>query len=327
MVKENKEAFISYSWDEKLHEQWVMNLVIELRNSGVDASFDKYETQTKTTNLYQMMIKNMRDNDNIIVILTENFAKKADDMQGGVGFETLLSFPDIQQDPDKFIFLLRHKGNFEDAFPFHLRSFYAIDFSDDKLFDEKFLELLHRIEGVPMYEKVPLGQKRKLMPRRTIDSSNVKKEELFEGLELTNSKKIGDIDKERFLAKSYDEMQELFVALFSQIKEGNSNFDFTSEQISNKKHMFKIYFDRQQKTGVKMWLGGQFGFGINLLFGKHIDPFSDNSMNETIYCEVNDKKELVLRRTMNIFGNKETNSNPKSIVQEIWKSSLSHYIN
>lgn len=325
MTQDTKTAFISYSWDNKDHEQWVMDLVIELRNNGVDASFDKYETQNKTTNLYQMMIKNMRDNNNVIVVLTENYAKKADNMQGGVGFETLLSLPDVQQNPDKFIFLLRHKGRFEAVFPFHLRGFYAIDFSDDHQFNDKFLELLHRIEGKPFYEKVPLGPKRELTPRRTIGSTIERKEVIFDGIELPNYKNVTDLDKERFLSDSYDEIQRLFVELFNQIKKGNSNFEFTSEQISQKKHVFKLYLDGQQKTGVKMWLGGQFGRGINLSYGNHIDPFSDSSMNESIHCDVTDKKELVLKMTLNIFGNKEA-SDPKGIVQEIWKSSLAHYI-
>ncbi|REJ06042.1 hypothetical protein DYE48_19665 [Halobacillus trueperi] len=47
---------------------------------------------------------------------------------------------------------------------------YVLDFTEDEFYDEKFLELLHRIEGVAMYEKVPLGKKRDLKPRREINS-------------------------------------------------------------------------------------------------------------------------------------------------------------
>ncbi|WP_027955524.1 toll/interleukin-1 receptor domain-containing protein [Halobacillus kuroshimensis] len=325
MSIDNKKVFISYSWDDKSHEQWVMDLVVELRNNGVDASFDKYVTQSKTTNLYQMMINNMRNNDNVIIVLTEKFAKKADEIQGGVGFETLLSLPDIQEDPNRFIFILKHQGNFKEAFPFHLRGYYAIDFSEDEFFDEKFLELLHRIEGVPMYEKVPLGKKRDLKPIREIDSPSKNEKDFFKNIELPNSREVRDIDKDRFLSESYEEIQNLFVALFNHLKEELSSFEYVTEQISNKKHIFKLYVNGQQKIGIKIWLGGHFGNGINLSYDNHIDPYSDNSMNETIRCEVNNRNEMKLSMTMNMFGNKEV-SDPRSIVQEIWRNNLSHYI-
>lgn len=325
MSIDNKKVFISYSWDDKYHEQWVMNLVVELRNSGVDASFDKYVTQSKTTNLYQMMINNMKNNDKVIVVLTEKFAQKADEIQGGVGFETLISLPDIQEDPDKFILILRHKGNFKDAFPFHLRGYYAIDFSENKFFDEKLLELLHRIEDVPMYEKVPLGKKRDLKTRREIDSPSRNEEAFFKNIELPNLREVRDIDKDSFLSESYEKIQSLFVELFNHIKGELSNFEFVTEQISNKKHMFKLYVNGQQKIVIKTWLGGHLGNGINLSYGNHIDPYSDNSMNETIRCKVNNRNEMKLSMTMNIFGNKEV-SEPRSIVQEIWQNNLSHHI-
>jgi hypothetical protein len=148
---EHKSAFISYGWDSEEHKQLVMDFANLLRRNGVNATIDRFITQSNTTNLNAMMIKNMRNNDFIIVVLTEKFAEKADNFQGGVGFETLLSLPILQENPDKLIFVLRHKSNFRNAFPFHLQGYYAINFSDDRNFDESFEELLHRIQDVPLY--------------------------------------------------------------------------------------------------------------------------------------------------------------------------------
>ena len=38
-------VFISYSWDNSEHEEWVMAFANELRQKGVDATIDKFITQ------------------------------------------------------------------------------------------------------------------------------------------------------------------------------------------------------------------------------------------------------------------------------------------
>ncbi len=42
-----------------------------------------------------MMVEHMRDDD-IVMVLTENYTVMADGFTGGVGFETILSLPIIQ---------------------------------------------------------------------------------------------------------------------------------------------------------------------------------------------------------------------------------------
>lgn len=318
-----KKVFVSYSWDNENHQRWVMNLVNLLRRNGVDATFDKFETQSGTMHLYNMMVSNIRDKDYVIIVLTENYAKKANTLQGGVGFETLLTFPLLIKEPNKLIFILRHNGNFEDVFPFHLNGWYAIDFSDDSKFNESFKELLHRIEGVPLYEKVPLGPKPKLTPISIHDESSAND---FSDFNIPNLKTITDLDKEEFIVKSFYEINELFTELFSQIKYKNHTFTFVTENTSNK-YIYKLYVNGNLKTAMKIWLSDDFRTkSIKLAFGKHIRMDYDNSYNECIMCEVNDNKEIVLKMFMNILGNKNAND-PRSIVKEIWQNHLSHYFN
>jgi len=40
MADDNPRLFISYSWTTPAHEQWVLNLATELRDSGVDVIFE-----------------------------------------------------------------------------------------------------------------------------------------------------------------------------------------------------------------------------------------------------------------------------------------------
>ncbi|MFH5781544.1 toll/interleukin-1 receptor domain-containing protein [Heyndrickxia oleronia] len=321
---EQKTAFISYSWDSEEHKQWVMDLANALRKNGVEANIDRFLTQTSTVNLNTMMITNMKKNDFVIVVLTETFAEKADDFKGGVGFETILSLPILQENPEKLIFILRHKGNFANAFPFHLKGYYAIDFSNDSSFEESFQELLHRIYGVPLYEMEPIGAAPQLKPR----SNNVNRpSSVFTDIELPNLKRITDQDKLKFMKNSYEEMKRLFEELFEAIKSANSNFDYSLEEQTSAKVSFHLFVDGRTVSGVSMWIENSFGHShINLRYGNSWGSFSDNSYNESISCEVGNNKELKLKMQMNMMGNNSTET-PEQIVKEIWKNNLSRHFN
>ena len=40
---ESPKLFISYSWSNASHEQWVLDLATELRESGIDVILDKWD--------------------------------------------------------------------------------------------------------------------------------------------------------------------------------------------------------------------------------------------------------------------------------------------
>ncbi|HDR8198780.1 TPA: toll/interleukin-1 receptor domain-containing protein [Bacillus cereus] len=322
MQEDTKSVFISYSWDSPEHQQWVMDLVDLLRENGVDASFDMLETQSQTVNLNAMMVSNVRDNDYTVIVLTENYKKKAEALQGGVGFETLLTMPLLMKNPNKLILIVRHAGNFESVVPFHLDGWYAINFSDDANFERAFKELHYRIEGVPLYEKKPLGKKPKLTPLKGI----VEKPGIdFSDFDIPSLKRITDLEKEKFINESFQEMNTIFKELFSQMKQSNSNFDFTVEN-GEAKFVYKLYVNGNVKSGLKVWLSNDFATtSIKMAYGHlSVSPL-DNSYNESIVCEVNEKNELALKMQMNMFGGKDTNE-PLSIVKTVWKNHITPYI-
>lgn len=232
---ENKNVFISYSWDSDEHQEWVLYLANQLRKKGIIADTDVFETQLKSVNLNKMMVDKVRDSDFIIIVLTENYARKADSFQGGVGFESQLTLPLLMENTNKLIPIMRHQGDFNKVFPFHLKGQYAIDFSNDLNFDEKFDELIYRIYGKPRYYVEPIGESPTLEPR--IPSRNkqklpniFKKEEPnnvdFSDLDLPNLKRITDRDVDLFLKDSYKQIINLFISLFTKVKSLNPEFDF-----------------------------------------------------------------------------------------------------
>lgn len=326
---EHKTAFVTYSWDSEEHQQWILKLTNDLRKNGVDATFDLFLTQTGTVNLNQMMITNVRDRDFVIIVLTEGYAERSDEFKGGVGFETLLTLPTLLENPDKIIFLMKHKGNFNDAFPFHLKGYYAINFSNDSNYEESLKELIHKIYGTPLYEMEPLGEVPELKPIRREPPTTTPLTIDFSDIEVPNLKRITDKDKETFIENSYVEINRVFDEFFNKIKLTNPNFEYSNDKLSNTKSNFSIYVDGKRVTGVKMWISNRWGQkSINLSYGSSGLGFeNDNSYNESIVSEIGQDKTLKLKMTMNVFGNNRDTSTPTEIVKEVWKNNLSHYIN
>lgn len=154
-------VFISYSWDSESHQTWVVNLANKLRENGIDANVDVFHFQEETTNFNKMMIKNISESDFIIIVLTEEYKRKVDDWKDGVGFENELLLPilKVEIERNKLIFIMRHRGNYKEVFPFHFKDYYAIDFTEESKYSLKFKELLHRLYGEPLFPKTKLGKK------------------------------------------------------------------------------------------------------------------------------------------------------------------------
>lgn len=177
-----KKVFISYSWDDSNHQNWVVNLANSLRDNGIDADVDLFNIHQKTTNLNKMMIKKISSCDNVIVVLTESYKQKATNWKGGVGFESELLLSELtnQEAKDKIIFIMKNPNGYENAFPPQYKNYYAIDFSEESKFAIKFKELLHRVYGEPLYRKSDIGLKPILEPLNAlVQEKNVNDEVEF----------------------------------------------------------------------------------------------------------------------------------------------------
>ena len=331
---ENKRIFISYSWDTDAHKEWVHYFANLLRKNGVDAEIDAFETQLKSTNLNKMMVEKVRDSDFIIIVLTENYANKANNFEGGVGFESQLALPLLMENPSKLIYIMKHQGDYSKVFPFHLKGQYAIDFSDESSFEEKFNDLLYRIYEQERYYKEPLGTSPNFMAkvpsRNNLEQAMILQDEDtlnvdFSDLDLPTLKRITDHDIDRFLKRSFKQIIDLFNSLFTKLKSINTEFDYDQEDINNYKTIFILYVDGKKVNGIKIWYGSIFGSNtINLLYGNYFST-SDNSVNDTITHYIDAKKQLKLKMAMNLYGNNNV-MNAEEIVKEIWKNNISHSI-
>lgn len=79
-------AFISYSWDDDAHKQWVAKLATQLRSDGVETILDQWHA-VPGDQLPEFMEREIRENDYVLIVCTPNYRLKSDQRKGGVGYE------------------------------------------------------------------------------------------------------------------------------------------------------------------------------------------------------------------------------------------------
>lgn len=154
---ETPKVFASYSHDSNDHKQWVLKLCTKLRENGVDVMLDQWDIRLGTDQT--LFMEKLSTADRVLVICTDNYVHKANDREGGAGYEATIITAEIADDlkTEKFIPVIRQSSNGQKA-PIFLETRRYIDFRDDSEFDEKFNELLHDIHDVPIIPKPELGE-------------------------------------------------------------------------------------------------------------------------------------------------------------------------
>ena len=179
-----KSVFVSYSWEDKDHNEWVKNLASKLRKDGIDAKLDQWEL-TPGDQLTEFMEKSIRENDYVLVICTPTYKLKSDKRKGGVGYEGDIITSEIfgKKNHRKFIPLLR-KGSWIESAPSWLLGKYYIDMSNYpfKLDGYSDLEatLNNKREKAP---QVSRGKNQSIVSNAVISDSN-KNEIEFEDIKI-----------------------------------------------------------------------------------------------------------------------------------------------
>lgn len=161
-MTDTPKIFISYSWTNPDHEDWVINLAERLVSDGVDVVIDKWnlkEGQDKF-NFMETMVKS-DEIKKVLIILDAKYSEKAELRTGGVGTETHIISPKIYGDvsQEKFIPIVSEKDDNGNAYvPTYLEGRIYIDLSDQDKFEENYESLLRNIFQRPAYSKPKLGK-------------------------------------------------------------------------------------------------------------------------------------------------------------------------
>jgi len=163
MSVEAPKLFISYSWSNNEHEEWVLNLASEIRENGIDVILDKWDLKEGHDSV-AFMEKMVSDPEvtKVIIVCDKVYAEKANNRQGGVGTETQIISPELysQQEQDKFVAVLKEKDEKGKPYlPTYYKSRIYIDLSEEEIYAKNFEQLLRWIYNQPLHKKPEIGKK------------------------------------------------------------------------------------------------------------------------------------------------------------------------
>lgn len=155
-------TFISYSWSSPEHQQWVIDLATQLRESGVDAILDKWDLKEGHDSI-AFMEKMVTDQtiEKVVIVSDRVYAEKADGRTGGVGTETQIISPQVyaKADQNKFVVVVSEVD--AEGKPF-LPTYYGqriyLDLSRQEIYPENFEQLVRWIFNKPAFPKPQLGK-------------------------------------------------------------------------------------------------------------------------------------------------------------------------
>jgi hypothetical protein len=156
MEKEIPKVFISYSHDALNHKKWVLELATRLRNNGIDAILDQFELQPGD-DVPHFMETHLATANKILMICTERYVEKANNGEGGVGYEKMIITSNLLKriDENKIIPLIRQLGS--SNVPTFLKSKLYINFSKNDDYEINYDELVRTIHNTPLFKKPPVG--------------------------------------------------------------------------------------------------------------------------------------------------------------------------
>lgn len=152
-------AFISYSWDNGKHKDWVRTLAERLRADGVDVTLDQWDLKPGSDRTH-FMENAVSNSDFVVIICTPTYAERSNKRQGGVGYEATIITGELARNvlQNKFIPILRAGGWNDTAIPVWLATKIGIDFVGDPYKESSYWELLQTLHSLGPAAP-PLGAK------------------------------------------------------------------------------------------------------------------------------------------------------------------------
>ena len=153
----HRRVFVSYSWDNDIHKDWVFQLCQDLRDRGVDAIID--QAMRKGKDLLDFMEKGIANAHRVLVVGTPNYKHKSEEEKGGVKYEQNIIKASILHGigSDRYITILREGDGFEESFPAVISTKGGYDMRNDSDYQEHLTALVHEIYDKPVVVLNPIG--------------------------------------------------------------------------------------------------------------------------------------------------------------------------
>jgi TIR domain len=167
-----KSVFISYSWDDDQHREWVRELAGRLRADGVDVSIDRWAV-VPGDQLAAFMERAIRENGFVVIVCTPRYKSRSDSREGGVGYEGDIMTAEVigSSNHRKFIPVLR-KGVWPEAAPSWLLGKYYINLAGDPYSERDYEDLVRTLLGIREIAP-PIGKPMATISREATQESQV----------------------------------------------------------------------------------------------------------------------------------------------------------
>lgn len=276
-----KKIFVSYSWDNEEHKEWVAKLTNDLRSKyGFEATCDTIRGDGE---LDTMIVDGITKSEKIIVVITSDYTYKAENYIGGVGKETRLLYTRFFKDDKSIVPILKEKTKT----PAYLDSVPYIDFTVGNYFDN-LNELVKRLNNETTYKAATVSQ-------NPLNSDDY---DLIPDLRINDPKA-----EETFLNEEFDAIDKRILSLVELTKKQYSAFQFersaktdivpsnsasyVNGQFVQHKNQYRVVTYKVVYNGktssVRFWLdynqSGGFGKGIFGLFDESFIQGGYNSHN------------------------------------------------
>jgi hypothetical protein len=148
-------VFISYSRDTPAHCAWVVGFAKRLNDKGIAVILDEWDLKFGADTA-SFMWKSIQDADRVLVVCTDTYVAKAEDLRGGVGYETMILNAGLISNlrTDKFIPVYCPPTRAKRP-PVFLGTRRVVDLSDAATDAQEFEELLADLHGIS--SRPPLG--------------------------------------------------------------------------------------------------------------------------------------------------------------------------
>ncbi|HYD49566.1 MAG TPA: toll/interleukin-1 receptor domain-containing protein [Terriglobales bacterium] len=171
-------VFISYSHDSPEHKKWVADLAGRLMSNGIDVILDQWDLGFGD-DVPKFMERSVREADRVLMICTDKYVHKANEGQGGVGYEAMIVTAELVRDlgSSKFVPVIRQDTDTPEL-PVSVSTRKFINQSDGRANDEEFEQLIRDLHGAPSVPKPRLGRNpflrvpRETEPRPTIEKGS-----------------------------------------------------------------------------------------------------------------------------------------------------------
>lgn len=155
-------VFISYSWDDDAHRNWVREFADDLIKNGVKVIIDTYDLRLGGNRTF-FMERSVEEADFVLVIFTPAYRDKSNKRTGGAGYEYTIINQELYENMsnNKKIIPILRRGSINDSIPSFIKQYIVSDFTDDSLYGEKLDDVLRLIYNEPKQQRPLPGSKPK----------------------------------------------------------------------------------------------------------------------------------------------------------------------